>query len=133
MWRYVAIFFRNHHWGSVSILGADLGCYGTVRSKNSHSETNQKGSGESDHTPGLSPVGGSWCPAPHFMFGPVCCIHPILYLKIVAPPCGFWPPLLQNPGDGPVYTPITYLLSTSLASCNLKNGLIQAFYSTHYM
>ena len=45
-----------------------MGCYGTVRNNNSHSETNEKGSGESDHTP------------------------------------------------------ITYLLSTSLASCNLKNG-----------
>jgi len=28
------------------------------------------------------------------------------------------------------HTPITYLSSTSLASCNLKNG-IQAFCSTH--
>jgi len=49
-------------------LGSDLGCYGTVWNKNSHSEANEEGSGESDRTP------------------------------------------------------ITYLLSTSLAACNLKNG-----------
>jgi len=30
-----------------------------------------------------------------------CCIHPILYFKNVAPPSGFWPPLLLHPGDGP--------------------------------
>jgi len=33
-------------------------------------------------------------------------------------PLWFLPPLLRNPGDKP--TAITYLLSTSLASCNLK-------------
>jgi len=27
----------------VSILGANLGCYSTVRNKNSHNETNKKG------------------------------------------------------------------------------------------
>ena len=54
----------------VSILGkAELGCYGTVKNKNSHNETNKKTAVKlSDHTP------------------------------------------------------ITYLLSTSLASRNLKNG-----------
>ena len=30
--------------------GTDLGCYGTVRNKNSHNESNEKGSGESDRT-----------------------------------------------------------------------------------
>jgi len=30
-----------------------------------------------------------------------------------------------------VHTPITYLVSTSLASCNLKKW-IQGFFSTHY-
>jgi len=41
-------FFRNRPLGSpVSILGrAELGCYGTVRNKNSHNETNEKGSVE---------------------------------------------------------------------------------------
>jgi len=37
-------FFRNNHWGApLSIWGAELGCYGTVRNKNSHNETNEKG------------------------------------------------------------------------------------------
>jgi len=52
---------------------------------------------------GLSPAGGAVVPvppfkigAPHFTFSPDCCIHPILYLKNVAP-------LLLNPGDGPDY------------------------------
>ena len=63
-------FFQNPHLGApVSILGdAELGCYGTVRNKNSHNETNEKTAVKlSDHTP------------------------------------------------------ITYLLSISLASCNQKN------------
>jgi len=40
--------FRNHHWAApVSILErAELGCYGAVRNKNSHNETNAKGSDE---------------------------------------------------------------------------------------
>jgi len=57
---------------------------------------------------------GQWCLAPPFEIGvppfhvwpPGCCIRPMLYLTIVAPPFGFWPsilfwaPLLLNPGDG---------------------------------
>ena len=97
---YIEIFFRNHHWG-----GAGLGCYGTIRNKNSHNETNEKGSGESDDTPGSSPVGCQWCPPPISCLAPGCCIHPILCLKM-------WPthvvfgPLLRNPGDGPVTLPL---------------------------
>ena len=49
-------------------------------------------------------------------------------LNIVFKKCGptlwFFPHLLRNPGDGPATLPlpITYLLSTSLASWNLKKG-----------
>ena len=64
---------------------------------------------------GPSPAGGQWRPAPPFEIGappfhvwlPGCCIHPILYFKIVAPLLvfgpSFWflPPLLLHPGDGP--------------------------------
>ena len=59
--------------------------------------------------------GGQWCPALPFEIGapsfrvwpPDCCIHPILYLKNLAPLLVFGPsfwflaPLLLNPGDGP--------------------------------
>jgi len=40
--------FRNQHSGApVGILGrTELGCYGTVRNKNSRNESNEKGSGE---------------------------------------------------------------------------------------
>ena len=48
--------------------------------------------------------------APHFPFGPLVAAY-IQYsiLKMwppfwfLAPPTGFWPPLLLNPGDGPAY------------------------------
>ena len=60
---------------------------------------------------------GQWCPTPPFEIGAPpfhvrpsgCCIHPILYIKNVppfwfmAPPSGFYPPLLLNTGDWPVY------------------------------
>jgi len=56
--------------------------------------------------------GGQWCLAPFWNWCPPfhvwptgCCIHPILYLKNLAPPSGFWPLLLLNPGDGPVNKP----------------------------
>ena len=45
---------------------------------------------------------------------PGCCIHLILYLKNVAP-------LAVKSWRQACHTPITYLLSISLASCNLKN------------
>ena len=60
---------------------------------------------------------GQWCPAPpfeigapHFTFGPrlLHSLHPIQYFKNVAPllvfglSVYFLPPLLLNPGDGPV-------------------------------
>jgi len=44
--------FYNHHWGPCRHFGgADLGYYGMVRNKHSRSETNEKRTGESDHTP----------------------------------------------------------------------------------
>ena len=104
--RYVEIFFINHHWGPLKAFwGADLDCYGTVRNKKSHNETNEKGSGESDHTPGPSAVGVQWCPPPISCLTPGCCIHPVLYLKNVAP-LWFLSPLLRNPGDGLATLPL---------------------------
>jgi len=45
MCRYVEIFLEITIGGPCEYFaGADLGCYGTVRSKNSHNETNEKGS-----------------------------------------------------------------------------------------
>jgi len=59
---------------------------------------------------GPSPTGGPVVPGPPFEIGapsfhawpPGCYTHPILYFLNVAPPSGFCPPLLLNPGDGPV-------------------------------
>jgi len=45
--------YRNHHWGAPAIIfgKAELGCYGTVRNKNNHNETNKKAAVKlSDHT-----------------------------------------------------------------------------------
>jgi len=79
---------------------ANLSCYNTVKNKNSHNETNEKASGESDHTPGTSPTGGQSCPPSSFMLGPrLLHIANIVFKNV--PPCAFWPLLLQNPGDGP--------------------------------
>jgi len=63
---------------------------------------------------------GPVVPGPPFEIGALpfhvwptgCCTHPILHLKNVppfwflAPPSGFWPPLLLHPGDGPELTHI---------------------------
>ena len=77
---------------------------------------------------GPSPAGGQWCPppppfeigTPPFHVWPTgCCIHPILYFKNVppfwflAPPSGFWLPLLLNPGDEPESTPPQLYLSAA--------------------
>jgi len=52
MCRYFEIFFINHHWGPCRHFGgADLGYFGTVRNKHGCNETNEKRTGESDHTP----------------------------------------------------------------------------------
>jgi len=78
------MFFRNHHWGApLRILWKDLGSYCTVRNKNSHNEINDKGNGEFDHTPGLSPLVGQWLPPPISCLAPGGCIHPRLHLKYV--------------------------------------------------
>ena len=69
--------------------------------------------------PGPSTAGGGqWCPAPpfeigapHFTFGPqvaayiqYCILKTWPSLLVFGPLFfGFWPPLLLNPGDGPVY------------------------------
>ena len=67
---------------------------------------------------------GQWCPAPHlksvpshFMFGPRL-LHTsnIVFLKCAAP-CGFWPPLLGNPGDGPATG------APNWSVVNLKSGI----------
>ena len=63
------------------------------------------------HWAGPSPTGGPVVPAPphlksvppHFTFGPpVAAYIQYCILKMCPPPSGFWPPLLLNPGDGPV-------------------------------
>jgi len=72
--------------------------------------------------PGPSPAEGPVVPDPHLKSAPPrfrvwptgCYIHPILYfknvapLRFLAPPFGFWPPLLLNPGNGPGRYPLTH-------------------------
>jgi len=99
------IFYKSPLGALKAFWGADLDCYGTVRNKKSHNETNEKGTGESDHTPGPSAVGVQWCPPPISCLTPGCCIHPVLYLKNVAP-LWFLSPLLRNPGDGLATLPL---------------------------
>ena len=41
---------------------------------------------------------------PILRLAPGCYTYPILYFKNVAPPSGFCPPLLLNPGGGPDVT-----------------------------
>ena len=59
--------------------------------------------------PGPSPAGGPVVPgppfeigAPHFAFGPLVATYIQYCVLKMWPPSGFWPPLLLNPGDGPV-------------------------------
>jgi len=52
---------------------------------------------------------------PHFTFGPLvaayiqyCILKMWSPLLVLAPPSGFWPPLLLNPGDGPAPTAVVW-------------------------
>ena len=48
---------------------------------------------------------------PFHVWFPGYCIHPILFFKNMAPPSGFWPTLLLNPGDGPEYERLAHAKS----------------------
>jgi len=59
--------------------------------------------------PGPLPAGGQWCPAPHLKYVPPFHVNPLVVTYILHsilkmwPPSDFWPPLLLNPGDRPVW------------------------------
>jgi len=53
--------------------------------------------------------------APFHVWPPGCCIHPILYLKML-PPLWFLPPAAK-PGDGSEYKPRKFMLRTKAYEC----------------
>jgi len=72
---------------------------------------------------GPSPAGGKWCPPhlkymlPFYIWPPSCCIHPILYLKNVSPPCSFGTPLLRNSGGVSERKPRKFVLRRKTYEC----------------
>jgi len=107
MCRYVEIFFRNYHWGPVSILGRQIwAAMALSGAKTVTMKLTKKAALNLTTLQGCRQWEASGFRPPISCLAPVCCIHPILYLKNVAPPCGFWFPLLRNPGDGPATLPL---------------------------
>ena len=47
-------------------------------------------------TPGSSPAGGQWCPAPHFTFGPLVAAYIQYSVLKMWPPSGFCPPAAKS-------------------------------------
>ena len=101
MRRYVEIFFRNHHCGGlISIFGGQI----WAGTKTVTMRLTKKAGVN------LSTLKGrrQWGPvvSPHFMFGPRLLHTSNIVFKKFRHSCGFWPPLLRNPGDVPATLPL---------------------------